>query len=80
MILYLLVFSSTIVIYQVMVNQIFKAFFHSFLFFLPALQALLHGLVTNTTCKTLELKGNGIQGAGTEALAKVLKRNQTLRK
>ncbi|CAF3514740.1 unnamed protein product [Adineta steineri] len=44
-----------------------------------ALQALLHGLVTNTTCKTLELKGNGIQGAGTEALAKVLRRNQTLR-
>jgi hypothetical protein len=36
--------------------------------------------VTNTTCKTLELKGNGIQGAGTEALAKVLRRNQTLRK
>jgi hypothetical protein len=25
-------------------------------------------------------KGNGIQGAGTEALAKVLRRNQTLRK
>ncbi len=36
--------------------------------------------MTNTTCKTLELKGNGIQGAGTEALAKVLRRNQTLRK
>lgn len=48
--------------------------------FSTALQTLLHGLVTNTTCRTLELKGNGIQGSGTEALAKVLKRNQTLRK
>ncbi|CAF3143188.1 unnamed protein product [Rotaria socialis] len=43
-----------------------------------ALQAFLHGLVTNTTCKTLELKGNRIHGAGTEALAQVLRRNQTL--
>lgn len=47
---------------------------------LLALQALLHGLVTNTTCRTLELKGNGIHGPGTEVLARVLHRNQTLRK
>jgi len=58
-----------------------KDFFLSINFsYFQALQALLHGLVTNTTCKTLELKGNGIHGAGTEALAKVLRRNQTLRK
>ncbi|CAF0856833.1 unnamed protein product [Rotaria sordida] len=43
-----------------------------------ALQAFLHGLVTNTTCRKLELKGNSIHGAGTEALAKVLRKNQTL--
>ncbi|CAF3646908.1 unnamed protein product [Adineta steineri] len=43
-----------------------------------ALQAFLHGLVKNTTCRTLELKGNSIHGAGTEALAQVLRRNQTL--
>ncbi|CAF1509121.1 unnamed protein product [Adineta steineri] len=45
-----------------------------------ALQAFLHGLVKNTTCRTLELKGNSIHGAGTEALAQVLRRNQTLQK
>ncbi|CAF3525778.1 unnamed protein product [Rotaria sp. Silwood1] len=43
-----------------------------------ALQAFLHGLVTNTTCRTLQLKGNSIHGAGTEALASVLRKNQTL--
>ena len=72
-----------IVIYQRMVKNKLNtlSFFSSIHFsFIKALQALLHGLVTNTACKTLELKGNGIHGAGTEALAKVLKRNQTLRK
>ncbi|CAF2111165.1 unnamed protein product [Rotaria magnacalcarata] len=44
-----------------------------------ALSALLHGLMTNATCKILELKGNGIQGSGTEALSKVLRKNQTIR-
>ncbi|CAF0860113.1 unnamed protein product [Adineta ricciae] len=43
-----------------------------------ALRAFLHGLVKNTTCRTLELKGNSIHGAGTEALAQVLRKNQTL--
>ncbi|CAF4550631.1 unnamed protein product, partial [Rotaria magnacalcarata] len=43
------------------------------------LSALLHGLMTNATCKILELKGNGIQGSGTEALSKVLRKNQTIR-
>lgn len=73
-----------IVISQVMVNILRKKriffCFEIIFFYFQALQALLHGLVTNTTCKTLELKGNGIQGTGTEALAKVLRRNQTLRK
>ncbi|UJR31284.1 hypothetical protein I4U23_018784 [Adineta vaga] len=43
-----------------------------------ALRAFLHGLVKNTICRTLELKGNGIHGAGTEALTQVLRKNQTL--
>lgn len=45
-----------------------------------ALQALLLGLTSNTTCKTLELKGNRIHGVGTESIAKLLRKNQTLRK
>jgi hypothetical protein len=55
-------------------------FIFNFDSFIQALQAFLHGLVTNTTCRTLELKGNGIHGAGTEAISKVLRRNQTLQK
>jgi hypothetical protein len=34
------------------ISNIFSIYFYSF----KALQALLHGLVTNTACKTLELK------------------------
>ncbi|CAF1479544.1 unnamed protein product [Didymodactylos carnosus] len=51
---------------------------HCFIHLL-ALQALLHGLYTNTTCKTLELKGNNIHGGATEALAKLMRKNKTLR-
>ncbi|CAF3000135.1 unnamed protein product [Rotaria sp. Silwood2] len=43
-------------------------------FFFP----FLHGLVTNTTCRRLELQGNSIHGAGTATLAKVLRRNKSL--
>ena len=37
-------------------------------------------VLTFVSIVLMTVKGNGIQGAGTEALAKVLRRNQTLRK
>jgi hypothetical protein len=58
MIIYAQVFISMIVIYQVKVREFVEKKSFSFLwkFSLKALQAFLHGLVKNTTCKTLELK------------------------
>ncbi|CAH1794369.1 unnamed protein product [Owenia fusiformis] len=41
-------------------------------------KALAHGLITNTTCKKLDLKGNNIRGKAVESLGRMLKQNKTL--
>ncbi|XP_039595329.1 leucine-rich repeat-containing protein 45 [Polypterus senegalus] len=40
---------------------------------------LAHGLCSNTTVKTLDLKGNNIRAAGAEALGKLLLHNKSLK-
>ncbi|XP_054077366.1 leucine-rich repeat-containing protein 45 isoform X5 [Rissa tridactyla] len=40
---------------------------------------LLHGLCSNTTVKTLDLKGNNLRTMGAEALGKLLRQNKSIR-
>ncbi|NXV45739.1 LRC45 protein, partial [Uria aalge] len=40
---------------------------------------LLHGLCSNTTVKTLDLKGNNLRTVGAEALGKLLRQNKSIR-
>ncbi|XP_053939574.1 leucine-rich repeat-containing protein 45 isoform X2 [Cuculus canorus] len=40
---------------------------------------LLHGLCSNTTVKSLDLKGNNLRTGGAEALGKLLAKNKTIR-
>ncbi|KFQ40454.1 Leucine-rich repeat-containing protein 45, partial [Mesitornis unicolor] len=40
---------------------------------------LLHGLCSNTTVKSLDLKGNNLRTAGAEALGKLLMQNKSIR-
>ncbi|XP_068007457.1 leucine-rich repeat-containing protein 45 isoform X1 [Melanerpes formicivorus] len=40
---------------------------------------LLHGLCSNTTVKSLDLKGNNLRTVGAEALGKLLKQNKSIR-
>ncbi|XP_077643546.1 leucine-rich repeat-containing protein 45 isoform X2 [Lonchura striata] len=40
---------------------------------------LLHGLCTNTTVKSLDLKGNNLRTMGAEALGKLLRQNKSIR-
>ncbi|NXU53908.1 LRC45 protein, partial [Turnix velox] len=40
---------------------------------------LLHGLCSNTTVKTLDLKGNNLRTVGAEALGKLLSQNKSIR-
>ncbi|KAM6111009.1 leucine-rich repeat-containing protein 45 [Pterocles gutturalis] len=40
---------------------------------------LLHGLCSNTTVKSLDLKGNNLRTGGAEALGKLLRRNKSIR-
>ncbi|NXG73402.1 LRC45 protein, partial [Baryphthengus martii] len=40
---------------------------------------LLHGLCSNTTVKSLDLKGNNLRSVGAEALAKLLRQNKSIR-
>ncbi|NXQ37467.1 LRC45 protein, partial [Alaudala cheleensis] len=40
---------------------------------------LLHGLCSNTTVKSLDLKGNNLRSVGAEALGKLLRQNQAIR-
>lgn len=42
------------------------------------IKSILLGLCGNNSVQTLSLKGNGIQGSGTHALAKMLRHNSTL--
>ena len=37
-------------------------------------------MITNTSIKTLELKGNNIHGEGTNALAKLLRHNISIKR
>ncbi|XP_059587866.1 leucine-rich repeat-containing protein 45 isoform X2 [Alligator mississippiensis] len=39
---------------------------------------LLHGLCSNTTVKSLDLKGNNLQAVGAEALGKLLQQNKSI--
>ncbi|XP_005091949.1 leucine-rich repeat-containing protein 45 [Aplysia californica] len=43
-----------------------------------AIQGLAQGLAYNSFCRKLDLKGNNIRGAGTEALGKMLRHNKSL--
>ncbi|NXY72323.1 LRC45 protein, partial [Glareola pratincola] len=40
---------------------------------------LLHGLCSNTTVKTLDLKGNNLRTVGAEALGRLLRQNKSIR-
>uniref|UniRef100_A0A8C3R897 Leucine rich repeat containing 45 n=1 Tax=Cyanoderma ruficeps TaxID=181631 RepID=A0A8C3R897_9PASS len=40
---------------------------------------LLHGLCSNTTVKSLDLKGNNLRSMGAEALGKLLRQNKSIR-
>uniref|UniRef100_A0A8D2PQ28 Leucine rich repeat containing 45 n=1 Tax=Zosterops lateralis melanops TaxID=1220523 RepID=A0A8D2PQ28_ZOSLA len=40
---------------------------------------LLHGLCSNTTVKSLDLKGNNLRSVGAEALGKLLRQNKSIR-
>ncbi|NXS54549.1 LRC45 protein, partial [Brachypteracias leptosomus] len=40
---------------------------------------LLHGLCSNTTVKSLDLKGNNLRAMGAEALGKLLRQNKSIR-
>ncbi|KAM7088899.1 leucine-rich repeat-containing protein 45 isoform 4-T5 [Ciconia maguari] len=40
---------------------------------------LLHGLCSNTTVKSLDLKGNNLRTVGAEALGKLLRQNKSIR-
>ncbi|XP_005530687.1 PREDICTED: leucine-rich repeat-containing protein 45 [Pseudopodoces humilis] len=42
-------------------------------------RVLLHGLCSNTTIKTLDLKGNNLRTMGAEALGKLLRQNKSIR-
>ncbi|XP_069655667.1 leucine-rich repeat-containing protein 45 isoform X3 [Haliaeetus albicilla] len=41
---------------------------------------LLHGLCSNTTVKSLDLKGNNLRTVGAEALGKLLRQNKSIRR
>ncbi|XP_051491057.1 leucine-rich repeat-containing protein 45 isoform X2 [Apus apus] len=43
------------------------------------LKLLLHGLCSNTTVKSLDLKGNNLRTMGAEALGKLLRKNKSIR-
>ncbi|XP_046380358.2 leucine-rich repeat-containing protein 45-like [Haliotis rufescens] len=43
-----------------------------------ALKGLSQGFIHNSYCKKLDLKGNNIRGAGTEALGKLLRQNHSI--
>ncbi|KFU85950.1 Leucine-rich repeat-containing protein 45, partial [Chaetura pelagica] len=43
------------------------------------LKLLLHGLCSNTTVKSLDLKGNNLRTMGAEALGKLLRQNKSIR-
>nr|XP_009667111.1 PREDICTED: leucine-rich repeat-containing protein 45 [Struthio camelus australis] len=51
---------------------------NSFFFFF-FFKLLLHGLCSNTTVKSLDLKGNNLRIVGAEALGKLLRQNKSIR-
>ncbi|XP_010215526.1 PREDICTED: leucine-rich repeat-containing protein 45 [Tinamus guttatus] len=55
-----------------------EAFYFIF-FSYPGVKLLLNGLCSNTTVKSLDLKGNNLRIAGAEALGKLLRQNQSIR-
>uniref|UniRef100_A0A8C0FSE2 Leucine rich repeat containing 45 n=1 Tax=Bubo bubo TaxID=30461 RepID=A0A8C0FSE2_BUBBB len=48
-------------------------------FFYSGVKLLLHGLCSNTTVKSLDLKGNNLRTLGAEALGKLLRQNKSIR-
>ncbi|XP_009582607.1 PREDICTED: leucine-rich repeat-containing protein 45, partial [Fulmarus glacialis] len=50
-----------------------------FFFSYSGVKLLLHGLCSNTTVKSLDLKGNNLRTVGAEALGKLLRQNKSIR-
>jgi Ran GTPase-activating protein (RanGAP) involved in mRNA processing and transport len=50
------------------------------MFSLLAIKEICNAMITNTSIKVLELKGNNIHGEGTNSLAKLLRHNITIKR
>jgi hypothetical protein len=50
------------------------------MFSILALKEICNAMITNTSIKVLELKGNNIHGEGTNSLAKLLRHNITIKR